>query len=85
MKIEIFGTGCAKCDSLARTAQAAADRLGLEYEMVKVTDIARFAERGVIVTPALAIDGKLRLSGKVPSESAMASLLTTAAAERRDA
>lgn len=68
MKIEVFGTGCSKCEALAANAKAAADKLGIEYELCKVTDINAIAGRGVIVTPALAIDGTVKVTGRVATE-----------------
>ena len=68
MKIQILGTGCAKCNKLSAAAQAAADRLGIDYELEKVTDFMRFADFGVMITPALVVDGKLKVAGKVPSD-----------------
>jgi len=79
MKIEILGTGCKKCETLAANAKAAADKLGLAYELVKVTDLSKIAQFGVLVTPALAIDGEVKFAGKVPSEAELTRLLTTAA------
>jgi small redox-active disulfide protein 2 len=79
MKIEILGTGCKKCETLAANAKAAADKLGLAYELVKVRDLSKIAQFGVLVTPALAIDGKVQYAGKVPSEAELTTLLTTAA------
>lgn len=76
MKLQILGTGCAKCNQLAASAQAAADRLGLDYEMEKVTDFIRFAELGVMVTPALLVDGKLKVAGRVPSDADLEKMLT---------
>jgi small redox-active disulfide protein 2 len=75
MKIHILGTGCAKCNQLAAATQAAADRLGLDYEMEKVTDFLRFADFGVMVTPALVVDGRLVVTGKVPSDAELENLL----------
>jgi small redox-active disulfide protein 2 len=75
MKIHILGTGCAKCNQLAAATQAAADRLGLDYEMEKVTDFLRFADFGVMVTPALVVDGKLKVTGKVPTDGEIEYLL----------
>ncbi|RME69900.1 MAG: thioredoxin family protein [Verrucomicrobia bacterium] len=66
-KIQILGTGCKKCQMLAETAEQAARELGLDYELEKVTDINRFAEFGVMFTPAMAVDGKVKVAGKVPS------------------
>jgi small redox-active disulfide protein 2 len=67
MKIQILGSGCAKCHALTAVAQQAAHDLGLTYELEKVTDVKRFAEFGVMFTPALAVDGVVKVSGKVPS------------------
>ena len=66
MKVQILGTGCPKCRKLAENAEAAAKALGLDYELEKVTDINEIMAFGVMMTPALAVDGKVRVSGKVP-------------------
>lgn len=66
-KIQILGSGCAKCRQLAAIAAQAAQDLGLQYELEKVTDVNRYAEFGVMFTPALVVDGVVKLSGKVPS------------------
>ena len=75
MKLQILGTGCAKCNQLAAATQAAADRLGLDYEMEKITDFIRFAEFGVMVTPALVVDGKLKVAGRIPSDADLEKML----------
>jgi small redox-active disulfide protein 2 len=75
MKIQVLGTGCAKCDHLAASAEAAARRLGIEYELEKVIDFMRFADFGVMVTPALVVDGKLKVAGRVPGEAEMERML----------
>jgi len=67
MKIQILGTGCPKCKKLAENAEAAAKALGLEYEIGKVTDINEIMKFGVMLTPALAVDGVVKVVGKVPS------------------
>ena len=67
MKIQILGTGCKKCSKLAESADAAAKELGIEYELEKVTQLADIMAMGVMNTPALAIDGDVKFSGKVPS------------------
>jgi small redox-active disulfide protein 2 len=67
MKIQILGSGCAKCRALAAVAEQAAHEMGLAYELEKVTDVKRFADFGVMFTPALVIDGTVKVSGKVPS------------------
>ena len=66
-KIQILGSGCAKCRQLTAVAEQAAQDLGLQYELEKVTDVNRYAEFGVMFTPALVVDGVVKLSGKVPS------------------
>ena len=67
MKIQILGSGCAKCRQLTAVAEQAAQDLGLQYELEKVTDIKRYAEFGIMFTPALVVDGTVKLSGRVPS------------------
>jgi len=66
-KIQILGTGCPKCKKLAENAEAAAEALGIEYEIEKVTDIKEIMKFGVMMTPALAVDGQVKIAGKVPS------------------
>ena len=65
MKIQILGTGCAKCEKLAEAAEAAAKDLQLNYELEKVTDINQIMAMGVMLTPALAVDGTVKVVGKV--------------------
>jgi small redox-active disulfide protein 2 len=65
MKIEILGTGCPKCRALAENAKVAADGLGLTYELVKVQDFNEIAKRGVLITPALVVDGEVKVIGKL--------------------
>jgi small redox-active disulfide protein 2 len=74
-KLQILGSGCAKCNQLTAAATAAADRLGLEYEVEKITDFMRFADYGVMITPALVVDGALKAAGKVPSDVELERLL----------
>ncbi|HUU93131.1 MAG TPA: thioredoxin family protein [Phycisphaerae bacterium] len=73
--IQVLGTGCPKCKRLAETAEAAARALGIEYELVKVTDITEIMTFGVMMTPALVIDGEVKVVGKVPSEDEIKALL----------
>jgi small redox-active disulfide protein 2 len=73
--IKILGTGCPKCRALAENAQAAVDELGLDSEIEKVTDITRIMEYGVMMTPALAVDGELKSSGKVLSVAEIKAIL----------
>ena len=66
-KIQILGTGCPKCKKLAENAQEAMQGVEGEFEIEKVTDINEIMKFGVMMTPALAIDGEVKVSGKVPS------------------
>jgi small redox-active disulfide protein 2 len=75
MKVQILGTGCPKCGKLAENAAAAADELGLEYELVKVTDINDITAFGVMITPALAVDGQVKSAGKLLSVAEIKELL----------
>ena len=65
MKIEILGVGCPKCKQLTANAEAAVRELNINVEIVKVTDIGKITEYGVMMTPALAIDGKVVSVGKI--------------------
>ena len=64
MKIEILGVGCAKCKQLTANVETAVKELGLSVEIVKVTEIAKIVAYGVMMTPALVIDGKVKSSGR---------------------
>ena len=75
-KIEILGTGCPKCQKLADQTRRAADEIGLECEIVKVTDIQEITAYGVMMTPALVVDGQVKAVGKVPSTDELKSLLS---------
>jgi len=66
-KLQILGTGCPKCQRLAETAEAAAKELGIDYELEKVKEITEIMKFGVMVTPALVVDGEVKVSGKVPT------------------
>ena len=66
-KIQILGTGCPKCNKLAENAETAAEALGIEYEIEKIKDINEIMKFGVMITPALAVDGQVKIVGKVPS------------------
>ena len=75
-KIQILGTGCPKCRKLAENAELAAKTVGIEYELVKVTDINEIMAFGVMMTPALAVDGEVKVVGKVPEPDDIAAMLT---------
>jgi len=67
MKIQVLGTGCPNCNKLAENAEAAARELGIDYEIEKVTDLKEIMSFGVMMTPALAVDGEVKVAGKVLS------------------
>lgn len=68
MKIEILGTGCPKCKKLTELAEEAVKELGIAAEIIKVTDINKIISYGVMVTPALVIDGEVKVAGKIPNK-----------------
>ena len=76
MKIQILGTGCPKCAKLEENARAAAEHLGVDFELEKISDITEIMGFGVMVTPALAVDGDVKSTGKVLSVEEITSLLT---------
>jgi small redox-active disulfide protein 2 len=75
MKIQILGTGCAKCNALAMATEKAAQSLGVQYDMEKVTDLKQIMAFGVMTTPALVVNGTVKVSGKVPSVDELKNLL----------
>lgn len=77
-KIVIYGPGCAKCSSLAEITQQAMKELGIKVTLEKVTDVMQFAVAGVLMTPALKVNGKILISGKVPSKDEVKRLLQEA-------
>ena len=74
-KIQILGTGCPKCKKLAENAEAAAKDLGIEYDIEKVTNINEIMGFGVMMTPALAVDGEVKVVGKVLSPDEIKKML----------
>jgi small redox-active disulfide protein 2 len=74
-KIQILGTGCPKCKKLAENTETAAKALSIECAIEKVTDINEIMKFGVMITPALAVDGKVKVVGKVPSPEEIQKLL----------
>jgi small redox-active disulfide protein 2 len=65
--LQILGTGCPKCKTLAEATEAAAKSLGIEYHIEKVTQINQIMTFGVMMTPALVVDGQVKVAGRVPS------------------
>jgi small redox-active disulfide protein 2 len=76
IKFQIYGSGCAKCISLGQHAEAAAQALGLNYELEKVKDMNAIIDAGVTRTPALAVDGEIKSTGKVLSVEEIKTLLS---------
>jgi len=74
-RLQILGTGCPKCKKLAENTDAAAKALGIEYTMEKVTYINEIMKFGVMMTPALAVDGHVKVVGKVPSPDEIQKML----------
>lgn len=75
MKIQILGPGCTKCRKLAENAREAAAELGLDVEIEKVTALEDILKMGVMTTPALVVDGKVKLMGKAASTKVVKELL----------
>ena len=75
MKIEILGVGCPKCKQLTANAEAAVKELNIQAEISKVTDIDKITEYGVMMTPALAIDGTVISAGKVLSKDGIKNII----------
>lgn len=78
MQIKILGTGCPKCKALEKVTRDVVTKLGLEAEVIKVIDIMDIMNYGVAQTPALVIDEKVVLNGRVPSESEIEKLIQNA-------
>jgi len=75
-RIQILGTGCPKCKKLTENAEAAAKALGIEYVIEKVTNVNEIMKFGVMMTPALAVDGEVKVAGKVPGIEEIKSMLS---------
>jgi small redox-active disulfide protein 2 len=75
MQLLVLGTGCAKCAKLYEATEQAAQSLGLQYELEKVTDLKQIMAFGVMTTPALVVNGQVKVSGKVPSVDEIKTML----------
>jgi len=73
--LQILGTGCPKCGKLAEATEEAAKILGIDYRLEKVTDITAIMSFGVMMTPALAVDGDVKVSGRIPSTDELRKIL----------
>lgn len=76
IEIKVLGTGCAKCKTLEKQTNQAVKELGIKADVMKVEDIVEIMNFGVMTTPALVVDGKVVVKGKVPSVGAIKELLT---------
>lgn len=74
--IKILGSGCAKCNSLYETTEKLATEMGLEFTIEKITDMLKFIDYGVMITPAIVVDGKLKVAGKIPTDNEIKAFLT---------
>lgn len=77
MKIEIAGPGCPRCKATEKNVEEAVKELGIDAEVTKLTNVAEFAEKGVMFTPAIIIDGKVRLSGRIPTVDEIKEVLSS--------
>jgi small redox-active disulfide protein 2 len=73
--VQVYGTGCAKCTELEQRSRQAVEELGIDCEIAKVTDLSEIARAGVLMTPALSIDGEVRTAGKLLSVDEIKDLL----------
>jgi len=75
-KLIVLGPGCPRCDRLLQFTGQAAEELGIEYHLEKLTDISKFSDFGLMMTPGLVVDGELKVQGKVPSVDDIKAMLT---------
>jgi small redox-active disulfide protein 2 len=76
MKVEILGTGCAKCNKVYELVTSVVEKQGIDADVVKVEDIKVFSDYGVFMTPAVVVDGQVKGAGKVPKEEDVVSWLS---------
>jgi len=74
-KIEILGTGCARCRRLEKNVEKAVADLGIDVQIIKIEDITAIIDRGVMLTPALIVDGELKVSGRVADVNELKEIL----------
>ena len=74
-KLAVLGPGCAKCNKLHKETEQAAEELGVEFELVKITDLRAISGFGVMMTPALIVDGEVKVVGKVPSVAELMTMI----------
>lgn len=66
-RLQVFGPGCAKCKKLAEVTEGVAKAMGIEYSLEKVSDLVQMMNHGIMSTPALAVDGEVKVVGRVPA------------------
>ncbi len=76
MKIEVVGPGCSRCITTEKNVKEAVQQLGLQAEIIKITDVAEFAKKGVMFTPAVLVDGQVKTSGKIPTVNELKEILS---------
>ncbi len=76
MEIKILGTGCKKCNQLEKLVSEVVKETKIEAEVIKVTDIKEIVKAGIMITPGLMIDGKIKSTGKVPAKADLEKLIT---------
>jgi small redox-active disulfide protein 2 len=77
MKIEIVGPGCPRCQATEKNVKEALSQLGIQAEITKISDIKEFAKKGVTFTPAVIVDGKIVVSGKIPTVEELKNILSS--------
>ncbi|NLG16541.1 MAG: thioredoxin family protein [Fibrobacter sp.] len=75
-KLQILGAGCSKCKKLAEITEQVAKSSGIDYELIKVTDINEIIQFGVMMTPALVVDGEVKVTGRIPKPDEIRKLIT---------
>lgn len=78
MEIKVLGPGCANCHNLEKLTLTVLQELGIEANVEKITNIKEIAKAGILMTPGLIIDGKIKLSGKVPSKTELTKIIAAA-------
>jgi len=77
VRIEVVGPGCVRCITTEKNVKEAVRQLGMQAEVIKVTNVAEFAKKGVTFTPALIVDGQMKISGKIPTIEEIKDILAT--------
>ncbi len=75
MKIEILGSGCAKCKSVEKLVRNIVEELGIQVDIIKIEDLQEIVNRGIMMTPAVFIDGEAKIVGRVPSADEIKKLI----------